>query len=58
MSKAAMNVVKGVTAGIVAGVVVNYVTKNAGSKHHMKKKANKAFDTMTEVMDTVSYMLK
>ncbi len=59
MTKNSMKVVKGVTAGLAIGAIAGYVGKNyTKDKRHMKKKANRAMATMTDVMDTVSYMFK
>ncbi len=59
MTKRTMNVVKGVTGGIAAGMLMGYMGKNfTGSKKELKKKAGKALDTMSDLVDTVSYMFK
>lgn len=59
MTRSTMKVVKGVTAGIAAGVVMGYIGKQmTNEKKHMKRKANRAIETMSDVMDTVSYMFR
>lgn len=59
VTKNTMKVVKGVTAGVALGALAGYVGRTMNSdKRHMKKKANKAMETMSDVMDTVSYMFK
>lgn len=59
MTKSTMKVVKGVTAGIAAGVVMGYIGKQMShDKRHMKKKANRAIETMNDMMDTVSYIFR
>lgn len=59
LTKTTMKVVKGVTAGVALGLIAGYVGKNVtDDKKHMKKKANRAVETMADVMDTVSYMFR
>lgn len=59
MTRSTMKVVKGVTAGIATGMLVGYVGKNmTDNKKQIKKKASKAMETMSDVVDTVSYMFK
>lgn len=59
MTKNTMKVVKGVTAGVALGVLAGYVGRTmTDDKKHMKKKANRAMETMSDVMDTVSYMFR
>lgn len=59
MSKTTMKVVKGVTAGVAIGLIAGYLGKNmTEDKKHMKKKANRAVETMADLMDTVGYMFR
>lgn len=60
MTKKTVNVVKSAAGGAAAGMLVGYLGKNiAGtSKKELKKKAEKAMDTMNDIVDTVSYMFK
>ncbi len=59
MTRSTMKLVKGVTAGIAAGMAVGYMSKNmTDNKKQIKKKAGKAIETMSDVVDTVSYMFK
>lgn len=59
LSKTTMKVVKGVTAGVAIGLIAGYLGKNmTEDKKHMKKKANRAVETMADLMDTVGYMFR
>ena len=48
MNKNTMNVVKGVAIGMAAGMAVGYVGK----------KANRAYKTFENIVDTAQYMFK
>lgn len=56
----AMNVAKGVMFGMVAGMAAGYAGKKMmdNGKHGMRKKANKAFDTMENIASTAKYIFK
>lgn len=55
-----MSVVKGVAVGMATGAVVGYVGRNmmGKGKYGMKKKANKAFDTMENIASTAKYIFR
>lgn len=53
------NVVKGVAGGMLAGMAMGYMGKKMmEDKPKMKKKANKAMQTLGQVVDTAQYMFK
>lgn len=53
------NVVKGVAGGMLAGMAVGYAGKKMmDNKPKMRKKANKAMQTLGQVVDTAQYMFK
>lgn len=56
----AMNIAKGVAVGMATGAVVGYVGRNMMNKgkYGMKKKANKAIDTMENIAQTAKYIFK
>lgn len=60
MASKTMGVIKGVAFGMASGMVVGYVGKNmmGMSKHTMKKKANKAINTMENIASTAKYIFK
>ena len=59
MTKSTTKVLKGITAGAAAGMAMGYLGKNLTyNKKQLKKKANKAMETFSDVIDTVSYMFK
>ena len=59
MTKSTAKVLKGVTAGAAAGMAVGYLGKNmTDNKKQLKKKAGKAIETFSDIVDTVSYMFK
>lgn len=48
-----------ISTGIAAGLLVGYLSKNLPSKKaKLKKKANKAIHSMSDMLDTVNYMFK
>ena len=48
-----------ISTGIAAGLLVGYLSKNLPSKKaKLKKKANKAIHSMSNMLDTVNYMFK
>ena len=48
-----------ISAGIAAGLLAGYLSKNLPTKKaKLKKKANKAIHSMSEMLDTVNYMFK
>lgn len=54
-----MNLVKGAAIGLAAGMAVGYVGKKAVDDNpKLKKKANKAFKTFENIMDTAQYMFR
>ncbi|MBR2280146.1 MAG: hypothetical protein IJ903_04380 [Ruminococcus sp.] len=53
------NVIKGVAGGMIAGVAVGMAGKAMiDSKPKMKKKANKAINTIEQFVDTAHYIFK
>lgn len=53
------NVIKGVAGGMIAGVAVGMAGKAMiDSKPKMKKKANKAINTIEQFVDTAHYLFK
>lgn len=60
MEKSKMSsVVKGVAGGMIAGVAVGMASKALiDSKPKMKKKANKAINTIGQFVDTAQYLFK
>lgn len=59
MVKNNKSTVRGISAGIAAGLLAGYLGKKMPtSKHQLKKKANKAISSMSDVLDTVNYMFK
>lgn len=60
MASKAMGVIKGVAVGMASGMVVGYVGKNMMnmSKHNMKRKANRAINTMENIASTAKYIFK
>ena len=59
MTKSTAKVLKGITAGAAAGMAVGYLGKNmTDNKKQIKKKAGKAMETFSDVIDTMSYMFK
>lgn len=54
-----MNLVKGAAIGLAAGMAVGYVGKKAVYDNpKLKKKANRAFKTFENIMDTAQYMFR
>ena len=59
MNKNVMNVVKGVAIGMMAGAAVGYVGKKAADENpKLRKKANRAYKTSENIVDTAQYMFK
>ena len=59
MAKGTMNVVKGVAGGMIAGMAVGAIGKTViDSKPKLRKKANKAMNTVGQIIDTAQYMFK
>ena len=60
MSKTVMNVAKGVIAGVAIGTAVGMVVKSGAgkSKSKLAKNASKAFQTMGNVMYSISDLAK
>ena len=60
MKSNAMNIVKGAAIGMVSGVVVGFVGKKMidDGKRGLKKKADRAMNTIENIADTVKYMFK
>ena len=53
------NVIKGVAGGMIAGVAVGMAGKAMiDSKPKMKKKANKAINTIEQFVDTAHYIFR
>lgn len=53
------NIVKGVAGGMIAGVAVGMAGKMLiDSKPKMKKKANRAINTLGQFVDTAQYLFK
>lgn len=54
-----MSVVKGVAGGMLAGMAVGYAGKKfMQDKPKMKRKANRAINTMGQIIDTAAYMFR
>ena len=54
-----MNVVKGVAVGMMAGAAVGYVGKKMSDDNpKLRKKANRAYKTFENIVDTAQYMFK
>lgn len=55
-----MGVVKGVAFGMATGTVAGYMGKKMmdEGKHSMRKKANKAIDTMENIASTAKYIFR
>ena len=59
MAKGMMSVVKGVAGGMLAGIAVGVAGKTMiDKKPKLRKKANKAMNTMGQIIDTAQYMFK
>ena len=59
MAKGTMNVVKGVAGGMIAGMAVGAIGKTViDNKPKLRKKANKAMNTVGQIIDTAQYMFK
>ncbi len=55
-----MSVVKGVAFGMATGMAAGYVGKKMmdEGKHAMRKKANRAIDTMENIASTAKYIFR
>ena len=59
MAKGAMSVVKGIAGGMIAGVAVGAIGKSMiDKKPKLRKKANRAMNTVGQIIDTAQYMFK
>ena len=60
MKSNAMNIAKGAAIGMVSGIVVGFVGKKMidDGKRGLKKKADRAMNTIENIADTVKYMFK
>ena len=59
MNKPVMNMVKGVAIGMAAGMAVGYMGKKvADDNPKIRKKANRAYKTFENIVDTAQYMFK
>ncbi len=59
MAKSAMSVVKGIAGGMIAGMAVGAIGKTMiDKKPKLRKKANKAVNTMGQIIDTAQYMFR
>ena len=59
MNKSVMNLVKGVAIGMAAGMAVGYMGKKAADDNpKLRKKANRAYKTFENIVDTAQYMFK
>lgn len=59
MNKSVMNMVKGVAIGLAAGMAVGYMGKKAADDNpKLRKKANRAYKTFENIVDTAQYMFK
>ena len=59
MNKPVMNMVKGVVIGMAAGMAVGYMGKKvADDNPKIRKKANRAYKTFENIVDTAQYMFK
>lgn len=51
--------IRNISAGIAAGLLVGYLGKKMPtSKNKLKRKANRALNSMSDMLDTVNYMFK
>ncbi len=54
-----MNIAKGAVIGMAAGMAVGYIGKKAAdSNPKLRKKANKAYKTFENIVDTAQYMFR
>ncbi len=54
-----MNIAKGAAIGMIAGVAVGYLGKKASDDNpKLRKKANRAYKTFENIVDTAQYMFK
>ena len=59
MAKDNKSGITGISTGIAAGLLAGYLSKKIPTKkHQLKKKANKATHSMSDMLDTVNYMFK
>ena len=54
-----MNIAKGAAIGMAAGLAVGYLGKKAADDNpKLRKKANRAYKTFENIVDTAQYMFK
>ena len=54
-----MNIAKGAAIGMAAGLGVGYLGKKAADDNpKLRKKANRAYKTFENIVDTAQYMFK
>ena len=59
MNKNVMNIVKGAAVGMAAGMAVGYIGKKAADDNpKLRKKANRAYKTFENIVDTAQYKFK
>ncbi len=59
MNKNVMHIVKGAAVGMAAGMAVGYIGKKAADDNpKLRKKANRAYKTFENIVDTAQYMFK
>lgn len=58
MKERTKSVMKGAAGGAAAGMLVSFLGRGSGNKKELKKKAEKALGTMSNIVDTVTYMFK
>lgn len=59
MNNHTMNIVKVASVGLLAGMAAGYAGKKMIDQNpKMKKKANKAMQTVSSIIDTAQYMMK
>ena len=57
--KPVVNMMKGAAVGMAAGLAVGYLGKKAADDNpKLRKKANRAYKTFENIVDTAQYMFK
>lgn len=57
--KPVLNMMKGAAVGMAAGIAVGYLGKKASDENpKLRKKANRAYKTFENIVDTAQYMFK